>query len=95
MNKVIILRKIHVTMKSFAPPLVNHFSLSLNRKRVCGNENHEKETKHIHASATDLLHITIGNLDWRAREASLHPAFMGICPTISHTRESHVLALSI
>ena len=23
------------------------------------------ETKHIHASAADLLHIKIGNLDWR------------------------------
>ena len=36
MKKVIILRKIHVKMKSFAPPW--------------------KETKHIHASAADLLH---------------------------------------
>ena len=33
MKKVIILRKIHVTMKSFAPPFVNQFSLSLNRKK--------------------------------------------------------------
>ena len=36
MKKVIIIRKIHVKMKSFAPPW--------------------KETKHIHASAADLLH---------------------------------------
>ena len=36
MKKVNILRKIHVKMKSFAPPW--------------------KETKYIHASATDLLH---------------------------------------
>ena len=25
---------------------------------------HENETKHIHASATNLLNIRIGNLDW-------------------------------
>ena len=32
---------------------------------MCGNESHEKEeTKHIHASAADLLHIRVGNLDW-------------------------------
>ena len=41
MNKVIILREIHVTMKSFAPP----FSTI--------------ETKHIHASAADLLHTVL------------------------------------
>ena len=35
-KKVIVLRKIHVKMKSFNPP--------------------QKETKHIHASAADLLH---------------------------------------
>ena len=33
MKKVIILRKIQVTMKTFAPPFFNHFSLSLNRKK--------------------------------------------------------------
>ena len=32
-------------------------------KKLCGNESHEKETKHIHASTADLLHIRIGNLD--------------------------------
>ena len=52
------------TIKSFAPLFFNHFSLSLNKKKACGNETHEKETKHIHASAADLLHIKIGNLDW-------------------------------
>ena len=61
MRKVIILRKAHVTIKSFAPPFFNHFSLSLNRKKACGNESHEKETKDIHDSAADLLHIRIGN----------------------------------
>ena len=64
MKKAIVLRKIQVTMKAFAPPYFNYFSLSLNRKKMCDNESHEKETKHIHASAADLLHIRIGNLDW-------------------------------
>ena len=33
MKKVNILRKIHVTLKSFAPSFFNYFSLSLNRKK--------------------------------------------------------------
>ena len=70
-KKVIILRKIHVAMESFAPP----FQFEPEQKKTCDNESHEKETKHIHASAADLLHIRIGNLDWSASEASLHPAF--------------------
>ena len=36
--------------------------MSLNRKKASGNERHDKETQHIHASAADLLHIRIGNL---------------------------------
>ena len=28
------------------------------------NESHDKKTKHIHASAADLLHIRIGKLNW-------------------------------
>ena len=31
--KVIILRKMHVTIKYFVPPFFNHFSLNLNRKK--------------------------------------------------------------
>ena len=38
MKKVIILRKGQVAMKTFAPPFFNHFSLSLSRKKNCGNE---------------------------------------------------------
>ena len=63
MKKVIILRKIQKTMKTFAPLFFNHFSLSLSSKKTCGNESHEKETQHIHVSAADLLHIRIRNLD--------------------------------
>ena len=33
MKKVIILKKILVAMKSFAPPFFNHFSLNLNREK--------------------------------------------------------------
>ena len=33
MKKLIILKKIHMTMKTFAPPFFNHFSLSLNKKK--------------------------------------------------------------
>ena len=33
MKKVIILSKIQAAMKTFAPPFVNHFSLSLKRKK--------------------------------------------------------------
>ena len=73
------------------------------------------ETKHIHASTDDILHVKIAigaNADiaktkWEkqiffccrevdamaiasaksrsARETSRHPAFMGNCPTVSHT----------
>ena len=33
MKKMIILKKIQVTMKTFATPFLNHFSLSLSRKK--------------------------------------------------------------
>ena len=46
----------------FASPFFNHFSLSWVEK-TCGNDSHEKETKPIHASAADLLHIRIGSPD--------------------------------
>ena len=36
----------------------------LNRKSRLECELQEKKTKHIHASAADLLHFRIGNLDW-------------------------------
>ena len=68
MKNVIILRKIHAIIKS---PFFNNFSLSLNRKKTCGKESHENETKHIHASAADLLHFRIENLDWRKFQKQL------------------------
>ena len=33
-------------------------------EKKCGNESNEKETKHIYASAANLLHISIGNINW-------------------------------
>ena len=53
-----------MTLKSFPLPLVNDFSLSLNRKKTCGKESQLKKAKHIHASSVDLLHIRIGNVNW-------------------------------
>ena len=62
MKKMIILRKIQKKMKTFAPQFFSRLCMSLNRKKASGNERHDKETQHIHASAADLLHIRIGNL---------------------------------
>ena len=31
---------------------------------MCGNESHEIETKHIHASAANLLHTRLRNPNW-------------------------------
>ena len=38
MKKVIILRKVRVIMKTFAPTFFNYFSLSLSKKKICDNE---------------------------------------------------------
>ena len=43
--------------------ILQPFQFELEHKKTCGNESHEKETKHNHASAADLLHIRIGSLD--------------------------------
>ena len=64
MKKMIILRKTQKKMKTFAPPVFSRLCLSPNRKKASGNERHDKATQHIHASAADLLHTRIGNLDW-------------------------------
>ena len=71
--------------EAFTSNILQLFQFEPEQKKTHGNESHEKKTKHIHASAADLLHIRIGNLDWSAMEASLEPSFMAICPTISHT----------
>ena len=44
-------------------------------EKTCGNKSHEKETKHIYASAANLLHIRIGNLNgWKCRHCKNEPS---------------------
>ena len=38
MKKVIILRKVRVIMKTFAPTFFDYFSLCLSKKKICDNE---------------------------------------------------------
>ena len=40
------------------------FQFELEQEKTYGNESHEKENKHIYASAAHLLSIRIGNLNW-------------------------------
>ena len=52
--------------EDFRSTILQPFQFEPEQKKTCGNESHEKETtetKHIHSSATDLLHIKLGNLD--------------------------------
>ena len=52
MKKMISLRKLQVTMKTFVPPFFNHFSLNLNRKKTCVNESHESHFVLLRVDAT-------------------------------------------
>ena len=49
--------------KVFHSTILEPFQFELEHKKTCGNESHQNKTKHIHASAADLLHIRIGNLN--------------------------------
>ena len=49
--------------KVFCSPILQPFQFDPEQKQTCGNDSHEKEIKHIHGPAADLLHIRIGNLD--------------------------------
>ena len=60
MRKVIILRKIQVTMKTFTPPFFNHFSLSLKKKRVVMRATRKKLQKQSFADI--LQNRTLKNL---------------------------------
>ena len=42
------------------------------QKNTRGNDSHEKETKHIDASAADLLHVRIGILNWCKSRKKTH-----------------------
>ena len=48
----------NVTISYFASPFFNHFSFSLNRKKMRGNENHKS---HIHASGYPAYPAFMGN----------------------------------
>ena len=50
--------------KVFRSTILQQFQFKLEKVFTCGKERYENETKHIHASAANLLHIRIGNLDW-------------------------------
>ena len=45
--------------EDFRSTIFQPFPFEHEQKKMCGNESHEKETKHIYASAADLLHIRI------------------------------------
>ena len=45
--------------------ILQPFYFEAEQKKTCGNEIREKETTYIQASAANLLHIWIGNLEWR------------------------------
>ena len=45
--------------EDFRYSIFQQFQFKPEQKKICGNENHEKETKHIYASAADLLHVRI------------------------------------
>ena len=57
MKKVIILRKIHVTM------CFQTFQFEPEQK-ICVVMRAMRKKRNIHTSAVDLLHIRIGNLGW-------------------------------
>ena len=48
----------------FRSSILEPFQFEAERKNTCDNETHEKEAKHIHALAANLLYMRIGNLDW-------------------------------
>ena len=50
--------------EDFQFTILQSFQLETEQKKTCRNESLETETKLIYASAANLLHIRIGNLDW-------------------------------
>ena len=62
MKNVIALRELQVTMKT-CHTILQPYQLESQQKKTCGNESHEKETKHILAAGADLSHIRKGKFD--------------------------------
>ena len=54
MKKVIILKKMTSDNENFRSTIFQSFQFEPEQKKTCVNESHEKETKHIYASAADL-----------------------------------------
>ena len=50
--------------EDFRSTIFQLFQCEHEQKKTCGNESHEREAKHIYASAADLLHIRKGNPNW-------------------------------
>ena len=50
--------------EDFRSTILQPFQFEPEQEKTCGNESHENETKHTDASAADLLHIRIRNLNW-------------------------------
>ena len=44
--------------EDFCPAIFQPFQFESQQRKTCGNENYEKETKHIYASAAYLLHTS-------------------------------------
>ena len=50
--------------EDFWSTILQLFQFEPEQKKTCVNQGHKKETKHIHSSAADFLHIRIENLHW-------------------------------
>ena len=48
--------------EDFRSTIFRSFQFVPEQKKMCGNDSHEEETKHIYPSVADLLHTRIGNL---------------------------------
>ena len=81
MKKVIILRKIQMTVKSFAPPFFNHFSLSMNKKTGVVMRTMTKKLKTF--SHLSCQFITYQNR--KSRQVQM--------PTLQKRSEIHILYL--
>ena len=76
MKRVIILKKIQVTMKTFIPPFFNHFSLSLNRKKRVVMRVREIDCLWCIEIEVDAMLIISAKI-LQCEESISSPAFMG------------------
>ena len=76
MKRVIILKKIQVTMKTFISPFFNHFSLSLNRKKRVVMRVREIDCLWCSEIEVDAMLIVSAKIP-QCKESISSPAFMG------------------